>query len=80
MREGYIVCNLTSYDTGYEIFGVYRTRQKAEYILKKIKKARYGNMTEAEISEWELENGASIGIIRFEDSGGKTYNINEGEK
>lgn len=79
MKEGYIVWNQTSYGDGFEFFGVYRTLQKAEYMLKKIKKARYGEMTEDEIDEWELTTAACIMITHFTDSNGKTFNIKEME-
>lgn len=38
MKEGYIVWNLTTYGEGYQIFGVYRTREKAEKVYNKIMK------------------------------------------
>lgn len=79
MKEGYIVWNSMSYGDGHEFFGVYRTREKAERMLKKIKKARYGKMTEDEIDRWEIENGAEVHITYFSDTNGETYSIEEEE-
>lgn len=75
MNKGYIVWNLSNHDDGYEIFGVYRTYEKAERIYQKIIKARYGNMTEDQILDYETHHGDSIRITPFVDTNGKTYTI-----
>lgn len=77
MKEGYIVWNLTSWGDGYEIFGVYRTREKAQRIREKIKKCRYGDMTEEEINDYERSNGDCLMISYFKDTNGKTYSVKE---
>ena len=77
MKEGYIVWNQTSWGDGYEIFGVYRTREKARRIMEKIKKSRYEDMTQEEISDYELSHGDGLTITHFEDTNGKTYSVKE---
>lgn len=77
MKEGYIVWNLTSWGDGYEIFGVYRTREKAQRIMERIKKCRYGDMTEEEIRDYQRSNGDCIAIAHFVDTNGKTYSVKE---
>lgn len=66
MKNGYAVINLTVYSDGLEIFGVYRSREKAERVLKKVKRERFGNMSEDEILEQEVMNGDSYMIWSFE--------------
>ena len=66
MKNGYAVINLTVYSDGLEIFGVYRSREKAERVLKKVKRERFGNMSEDEILEEEVMNGDSYMIWSFE--------------
>ena len=77
MREGYIVWNQTSWGDGYEFFGVYRTLEKAQRVMEKIKKARYGDMTQEEIYDYEAMNGDGLTISYFKDTNGKTYSVVE---
>lgn len=67
MKQGYAVINLTTYDDGLEIFGVYRSYEKAERVLKRVKRERFGNMSEEEINEQEIQNGESYYIKYFEE-------------
>lgn len=66
MKQGYAVINLTNYGDGLEIFGVYRSMEKAERVLKKVKRERFGNISEEEINEQEIQNGESYCIKYFE--------------
>lgn len=66
MKQGYAVINLTTYDDGLEIFGVYRSMEKAERVLKKVRRERFGNASEEEINEQEMQNGESYCIKYFE--------------
>lgn len=38
MKKGYAVVNVSTCNTGCEIYGVYRTLEKAEKVLKKVEK------------------------------------------
>lgn len=42
MKEGYIVWNQTNYGYGYEFFGVYKSKKKAERMLRKVIRDRFG--------------------------------------
>lgn len=42
MKQGYIVWNQTSYDKGYEFFGVYKSKKAAERQLRKVIRNRFG--------------------------------------
>ena len=77
MKEGYIVWNQTTWGDGYEIFGVYRTLEKAKKVMEKIKKSRYEDMTQEEIDDYETSNGDALTISYFRDTNGKTYSVKE---
>lgn len=53
--------------TENEFFGVTKSKKRAERLLKRIKKERYPNMTEAEIEDLEIHEGESIKITSFEN-------------
>lgn len=42
MKDGYIVWNLTTYGSGYEFYGVYKSREQAEKALREWIKEKYG--------------------------------------
>ena len=42
MKQGYIVWNQTTYDTGYEFFGVYKSKKAADRQLRKVIRNRFG--------------------------------------
>lgn len=55
MKKGYIVWNQTTYDTGFEFFGVYRSRKQANERLREVVKKRFGKLPKDwnELIEWE---------------------------
>lgn len=65
MAGGYIVWNLTNYNDGYEIFGVYRTREAAEKQFKKVLKNRFGKLPKDtdELLKWEDEVAEGTGCL-----------------
>ena len=71
MKEGYIVWNESI--SGSEFFGVYRSLPKAERVLKRVKRLKYGKMTDEEIANDEGEYGESLKITAF------TEHFREGE-
>jgi len=67
MLKGYIVWNQTTYDTGYQFFGVYRTREEAEAKLREVVKKRFGKLPRDwdELIEWEGDED-SFNITKFD--------------
>lgn len=64
----YIVWNETNYGLGYEFFGVYKTRQKAEKVLAKILKERYGKTEiDDDVLAQEAEDGDNYLITEVEN-------------
>lgn len=64
----YIVWNQTNYGDGYEFFGVYKSEAKAEKVLAKVLKERYGKTEiDDEILEQEIEDGDSYMITEVEN-------------
>ena len=55
MKKGFIVWNQTTYDDGFEFFGVYRTREQANKRLREVVKKRFGKLPKDwdELIEWE---------------------------
>lgn len=67
MKQGYAVINLSVNGDGLEIFGVYRSYERAERALKRVRRARFGNMSEDEMNEQELLDGDYYCIKYFEE-------------
>lgn len=67
MTKGFIVWNQTTYDTGYQFFGVYRTRKEAEARLREVVKKRFGKLPRDwdELIEWEGDED-SFNITKFD--------------
>ena len=67
MIKGYIVWNQTTYDTGYQFFGVYRTMKEAEAKLREVVKKRFGKLPRDwdELIEWEGDED-SFNITEFD--------------
>ena len=56
MKKGFAVVNVMTYDSGCQIFGVYRSMEKAEKVLKKVEKKLKDELTDED----------SLRIIYFE--------------
>lgn len=70
MKQGYIVLNQTEYGDGIEVFGVYRSLEKAEKVLARIIKKRFGDMSEEERMDYEVSHGESYKILAFAENNG----------
>lgn len=64
----YIVWNETNYGAGYEFFGVYKSRQKAEVVLAKVLKERYGKTEiDDDVLAQEADDGDNYLITEVEN-------------
>ena len=65
MKGGYLVWNQSNYDEGFEIFGVYRTREAAEKQFKKVLKNKFGKVPKntEELLKWEDEACGDTGCL-----------------
>lgn len=67
MKRGWIVWNQTTYGTGFEFFGAYRTRKQANERLCEVVKKRFGKLPKDwnELIEWEGDED-SYNITHFD--------------
>ena len=80
MRKGFIACNLTTYDEGIEVFGVYSNEKMAERQLRKVVRKRFGRCPRdvLKINEMpeicgEGDYGDSYGVLAFVENDGEEY-------
>jgi hypothetical protein len=77
MKEGYIVANLTNYGDGFEIFGVYKSRENAVKQFRKVIRTRYGSCPRDLSKLYKpgqpnaLDSGDSYQIIKFKENEGE---------
>lgn len=79
MKEGYIVWNQTNYGTGFEFFGVYKSKQAAERHLRRVVRNRFGKcprnledlMEEPYCGDSDAGCADGYGITKFEENNGE---------